>query len=192
MNSVNLVGRMVYEPELKTTQSGTNYLPLRLAVSRNDKDKTTDFFSAKAWGKTAEFISKYFHKGDPIAVTGKLQVDSYEKQDGTKVSEVYSFSCLTRDFAKFGRSLCQRIYKKETRFCVAPFGFCSRSYGLPSFSPIPCKQERSRANKANRLLHGFLSFSRQSVFRFRSANFFCESLRIFWNMLCSACCSHWI
>lgn len=91
MNSVNLVGRMVYEPELKTTQSGTNYLPLRLAVSRNDKDKTTDFFSAKAWGKTAEFISKYFHKGDPIAVTGKLQVDSYEKQDGTKVSEVYVF-----------------------------------------------------------------------------------------------------
>lgn len=91
MNNVSLVGRMVYEPELKQTSSGTNYLPLRLAVGRNDKDKTTDFFSAKSWGKTAEFISKYFHKGDPIAVTGKLQVDSYEKQDGTKVQEVYVY-----------------------------------------------------------------------------------------------------
>lgn len=91
MNNVSLVGRMVYEPELKQTSSGINYLPIRLAVGRNDKDKTTDFFSAKAWGKTAEFISKYFHKGDPIAVTGKLQVDSYEKQDGTKVQEVYVY-----------------------------------------------------------------------------------------------------
>lgn len=91
MNSVSIVGRMVYEPELKQTASGTNYLPMRIAVSRNDKDKNTDFFSAKAWGKTAEFVSKYFHKRDPIAVIGKLQTDSYEKQDGTKVSEVFIF-----------------------------------------------------------------------------------------------------
>ena len=91
MNNVSIVGRMVYEPELKQTASGTNYLPMRIAVSRNDKDKNTDFFSAKAWGKTAEFVSKYFHKGDPIAVIGKLQTDSYEKQDGTKVSEVFIF-----------------------------------------------------------------------------------------------------
>lgn len=91
MNQVNVTGRLVYEPELKSTQSGTSVLSTRIAVSRNDKDKNTDFFSAKAWGKTAEFVSKYFHKGDPIAVIGKLQTDSYEKQDGTKVSEVFIF-----------------------------------------------------------------------------------------------------
>ena len=89
MNNVTLVGRMVYEPEIKTTKNGTNYLPMRIAVSRNDKEKTTDFISARAWGKTAEFISKYFKKGDPIEIIGKLQVDNYEKSDGTKASETY-------------------------------------------------------------------------------------------------------
>lgn len=89
MNQVNVTGRLVYEPELKTTQSGTSVLSTRIAVSRNDKDKTTDFFNIKAWKGTAEFISKYFHKGDPVEITGKLQTESYEKQDGTKVSDVY-------------------------------------------------------------------------------------------------------
>lgn len=89
MNQVNVTGRLVYEPELKTTQSGTSVLSTRIAVSRNDKDKTTDFFNLKAWKSSAEFISKYFHKGDPIEVSGRLQTESYEKQDGTKVSDVY-------------------------------------------------------------------------------------------------------
>ena len=88
MNQVNVTGRLVYEPELKSTQSGTSVLSTRIAVSRNDKDKTTDFFSLKAWKSSAEFISKYFHKGDPIEVSGRLQTESYEKQDGTKVNEV--------------------------------------------------------------------------------------------------------
>lgn len=89
MNNVNIIGRLVYEPELKTTQSGVTYLPMRIAVDRHDKNKTTDFFSVKSWNKTAEFVSKYFHKGDPIEITGKLLTDSYEKQDGSKVTEVY-------------------------------------------------------------------------------------------------------
>lgn len=89
MNNVNIIGRLVYEPELKYTQSGVTYLPMRIAVDRHDKNKTTDFFSAKAWNKTAEFVSKYFHKGDPIEITGKLLTESYTKQDGTKVTDVY-------------------------------------------------------------------------------------------------------
>ena len=70
MNSVNVTGRLVYDPELKTTQSGTNFVSTRIAVSRNDKDKTTDFINIKAWKGTAEFITKYFRKGDPIEVSG--------------------------------------------------------------------------------------------------------------------------
>lgn len=89
MNNVSLVGRLVYEPEIKTTDSGTALLPLRVAVNRGDKDKTVDFISCQAWQTTAEFIAKYFHKGDPIAVCGKLQTRSYEKSDGTKVNETY-------------------------------------------------------------------------------------------------------
>ena len=89
MNFVTLVGRMVYEPEMKQTQNGTSYLPMRVAVGRNDKERTSDFISCRAWKQTAEFISKYFHKGDPIEITGKLRCDSYEKQDGTNVNETY-------------------------------------------------------------------------------------------------------
>lgn len=89
MNTINISGRLVYEPEVKTTPNDVTYLSSRIAVNRNDKNKTTDFFSFKAWNKTAEFIGKYFHKGDGIEITGKLHTDSYEKSDGTKVSEVY-------------------------------------------------------------------------------------------------------
>lgn len=88
MNSINITGRLVYEPELKKTSGGTTFISTRIAVQRNDKDKTTDFFNLKAWKSSAEFISKYFHKGDPIEVSGRLQTESYEKQDGTKVNEV--------------------------------------------------------------------------------------------------------
>lgn len=86
MNQVLLVGRMVFDPEMKQTNNGTSYVPVRVAIDRRDKEKTTDFISCRAWGKTAEFISKYFRKGDPIEIIGRLQSESYEKQDGTKVS----------------------------------------------------------------------------------------------------------
>lgn len=89
MNNVSISGRLVYEPEIKELQSGKKKLPMRIAVGRNDKNKTTDFFSVHAWDSTAEFIVKYFHKGDPIEVTGKLRTDAFEKQDGTKVQETY-------------------------------------------------------------------------------------------------------
>ena len=100
MNNINISGRLAYEPEMKTTSNGTNYVSERIAVNRNDKNKTADFFNIKIWGKTAEFVVKYFHKGDPIEITGKLQTESYERQDGTKVNDVYIFVtevnfCLT-------------------------------------------------------------------------------------------------
>lgn len=91
MNFCGIVGRLVYEPEIKLTTNQTAIISTRIAVSRNDQKRTTDFFSIRIWGKSAEFVSKYFHKGDPIAVTGKLQTDSYERQDGTKVNETYIF-----------------------------------------------------------------------------------------------------
>ena len=91
MNQVNISGRLVYEPELKTTQGGSNFISTRLAVPRNDKDKTTDFLTIRAWNNTAGFISRYFHKGDPIEIVGKVQTSSYTKQDGTKADETYIF-----------------------------------------------------------------------------------------------------
>lgn len=105
MNKVVLVGRLVYEPEVKLSQSEVPMLNTRIAVSRNDKDKTTDFINIHSFRSTAEFIGKYFHKGDPIAVSGKLQTSNWEKPDGTKKEETYvlveevSFVPVKRDTA---------------------------------------------------------------------------------------------
>ena len=91
MNTTIISGRLVYEPEIKTVGTDKKKLPMRIAVSRNDKNKTVDFINAQAWGSTAEFITRYFHKGDPIEIAGKLQTDTYEKKDGTKVTDTYIF-----------------------------------------------------------------------------------------------------
>lgn len=89
MNITILSGRLVYDIEVKETDNGKKYLSTRIAVPRNDKDKTTDFFNFRAWGTTAEFIGKYFKKGDPITVIGELRNNSYEKKDGTKVESSF-------------------------------------------------------------------------------------------------------
>lgn len=92
MNSVNLLGRLVRDVELKYTQSGKAVAKITVAVDRDNKKKlqeqgqpTADFISCVAWGKTAELIGTYFGKGSRIGVTGRLQTGSYTKQDGTKV-----------------------------------------------------------------------------------------------------------
>lgn len=88
MNVVAITGRLVYEPEPKMTEGGYTLLYTRIAVSRNDKNKTTDFFNIKAWNSTAKFIGQYFHKGDPIEIKGKLQTMDREK-DGVKSTDTF-------------------------------------------------------------------------------------------------------
>ena len=79
LNSVVLVGRLTKNPELKTTNSGTSVCSFTIAVDRRfDRDKT-DFFNIVTWQKTAEFVSKYFHKGEYIAIQGELQNRTFEK-----------------------------------------------------------------------------------------------------------------
>ena len=91
MNIVCIVGRLTKDPEPRKTQSGNTSLSLCIAVSRGDKNKSTDFIDCQAWGKTAEFISSYFHKGDPISISGKIQTRTWQKDDGskTKITEVW-------------------------------------------------------------------------------------------------------
>lgn len=87
MNTVTLMGRLTAEPELKSTQNGLNYCRFTVAVDRpynKDKEKQTDFISCIAWRQTAEFVCKYFSKGNRIALNGSIQTGSYEK-DGQKV-----------------------------------------------------------------------------------------------------------
>ena len=80
MNTVTLMGRIASDLELKRTQNGKVMMSFMLAVSRQ-KD-TTDFIRCTAWGKSAEFISKYFTKGRMIALLGYIRAGTYTDRDG--------------------------------------------------------------------------------------------------------------
>ncbi|MBR3445589.1 MAG: single-stranded DNA-binding protein [Prevotella sp.] len=84
INCAVLMGRMVGDPELKTTPSGTSVTSFRIAVDRIGKDKAADFIDIVAWRQTAEFVTRYFHKGSMIAVQGSIQARNYEDKNGNK------------------------------------------------------------------------------------------------------------
>lgn len=87
MNQIALMGRLTRDPELRHTQSGTAVASFTLAVDRQqnkDVEKQTDFIDIVAWRNTAEFVSKYFVKGQMAAVTGRLQLRNWTDKDGNK------------------------------------------------------------------------------------------------------------
>ncbi|MDI9498040.1 MAG: single-stranded DNA-binding protein [Bacillota bacterium] len=87
MNKAILMGRLTRDPELRQTQSGIPVLSFTLAVERRFKnqsgERVTDFISCQAWRQTAEFIARYFQKGNRLAVVGTIQTGSYEKNGQT-------------------------------------------------------------------------------------------------------------
>ena len=81
MNSVNIMGRLTRDAELRATQTGKSVASFTIAVdSGYGEKKTANFIPCVAWEKTAEFVNKYFGKGDMIAITGELRSRSYEKE----------------------------------------------------------------------------------------------------------------
>lgn len=88
LNKVVLAGRMVESPELRTTQTGLPITQFRLAVNkRGAKDgqqPQADFITVVAWRQTAEFITRYFKKGNAICVVGSIQTRAYTDQNNQK------------------------------------------------------------------------------------------------------------
>lgn len=88
LNCVVIMGRLVADPELRTTTSGLSVATFRVAVDRryqkNSEEKQTDFISCVAWREKADFVSQWFRKGSMIAVQGTLQSRSYEDKNGMK------------------------------------------------------------------------------------------------------------
>lgn len=82
MNSINLVGRLTADPELKQTQSGKSVCSFTIAVSRPRVKDTTDFINAVVWNQSAEYLTNYGHKGNLVAVTGVLTSRKYDDKDG--------------------------------------------------------------------------------------------------------------
>jgi len=89
MNHVVLMGRLTRDPELRHTQVGTPVSTFTLAVDRgytpkDGGERQTDFIDIVAWRNTAEFVAKYFVKGQMAAVTGRLQIRDWTDKDGNK------------------------------------------------------------------------------------------------------------
>ena len=90
MNSVQLLGRLTKDPEVRYTQGNTTTAVAHFTVACNRKVKKSeeqqaDFITCVAFGKTAEFIERYFQKGAAIALNGRIQTGSYTNKDGAKV-----------------------------------------------------------------------------------------------------------
>ena len=89
VNTIELVGRLGQAPELKRTDDGTPYVRLSIATSERFTDKggeireRTEWHNGVAWGAPAEKIAQQLQKGDPVALSGSLRINSYEK-DGVK------------------------------------------------------------------------------------------------------------
>ena len=84
MNSCNFVGRLCADPELRRTNDGTAVCSFSIAVKRPMASDTTDFIDVVAWRQSAEYLVKYGHRGDVVAVSGPLQIRIWEDKSGTK------------------------------------------------------------------------------------------------------------
>ncbi len=107
MNKVILMGRLTKDPETRYTQStNTQVTSFTLAVNRRfvkeGEERQADFINIVAWNKTAEFVSKYFKKGQQVGVIGRLQTRNWEDEQGQKhyVTEVIAEEVYFADTKK--------------------------------------------------------------------------------------------
>ena len=124
MNFVAMMGRVSKDPETKQTQT-VNLCRFSIAVDRRGKKDEADFFNCTAFGKTADFISQYFRKGQRILLSGRIQNDNYTASDGSKR---YATTIIV-DQAEFCESKKQAEPKAdENGFIDVPMG---EDEGLP-------------------------------------------------------------
>lgn len=134
LNSVNLIGRLTTDPELRKTQSGVSIVSFAVAVDRDfgkKEEKKTDFISCQAWRNNAEYLDRYARRGDTIAVNGSVQVNSYKDRDG-----------ITR---KATDIVAERVYivkssattARQERPANAPGDWSDSAYGYDTADDLP-------------------------------------------------------
>ena len=105
LNVVVLSGRLTADPELKTTQNGVSVCSFSIAVERRyrqGEERQADFINIVTWRSSAEFVSKYFKKGQMIAIRGSIQTRRYQDKEGNNRT---AFDVVADDvqFADFGK-----------------------------------------------------------------------------------------
>lgn len=86
LNSIDIMGRLTRDIEVKTLDSGKKVVNFTIACDREDRDRNTDFIPCIAWGTKADFIGKWFKKGSPIVITGRLKTRKYEKNGESRTA----------------------------------------------------------------------------------------------------------
>lgn len=111
MNKVELIGRLTKDPELRSTQNGTNVAKYTIAINTGYGEKQqTQFINISTWGKSGEFVSKYFKKGQSIGIVGRLNSNNYEDKNGNKR---YSLEVITEDIEFIGDKKEEKIQQEE-------------------------------------------------------------------------------
>ena len=134
MNKVILMGNLTRDPEISYSQN-SNLAIARFSIAVNrrfarDGEDNTDFFNCTAFGKTAEFVEKYFHKGSRMLLSGRVENDNYTNKNGEKVYSV-------------------RIIAEDIEFAERKSNDASSSYVSPSGSgdnPMPAPPSPDNAD----------------------------------------------
>ena len=123
LNNIVIMGRMVRDPELRRTNSGTPVASFTLAVDRDfsgkdGSEKETDFIDVVAWRNTAEFVGKYFTKGRMAVASGRLQMRKWTDKDGNKriTAEVVAENVYFGDSKKEENNGFGQAYSAQTSF----------------------------------------------------------------------------
>lgn len=137
MNSVNLIGRITKDVELKTTESGMVATSMFIAINNgkneNGEDKPADFPKICVYEKQAENLAKYCKKGSLVGVNGRIKTRNYEKEDGTKIYETYA--------------IANRVEFLDTKSSSSGYTIPEVDYTVhtetPSYTPVEEKEEEN-------------------------------------------------
>ena len=147
LNHIVIMGRLVQDPVLRTTQSGVNVASFTVAVDRDfagrdGSDRQTDFIDCVAWRQTGEFVSKYFQKGRMIVVSGRLQSRKWQDRDGNnrtnweiQADNVY-FGDSKRDSEN--NSFSQSSYTSQNNY--SGFNSANQNAAVPQVAPSPYEE----------------------------------------------------
>lgn len=116
LNNIVIMGRLTADPVLRRTQNGVAVASFTLACERDfapqGADKETDFFDIVSWRYTAEFVEKYFSKGQMAIVTGRLQIRNWEDKEGNKRRSAE----ILADHVYFGEGKRDRATQSEQQY----------------------------------------------------------------------------
>lgn len=132
LNCAAIMGRLVADPELRTTNTGVQVCSFTVAVDRSfvkaGEERQADFIDVVAWRTTADFVCKYFHRGSMIAVDGTIQTRNYEDKNGNKrksteiIANNVNFCGSKSDGAGDSRAVGAAAFQPATSFATADEG----------------------------------------------------------------------